>query len=229
MKKFLLASESKAFLKRNTNLLQRRDIQLFTTTCGEEALKLSEEFQFDLILTDLELEDMDGFTLCSKFRQNDISNAVPVIVTCHKTPGNLEEVYQSGATAMLIKPINPFELVEAIEKHTNLKMIRYKRVELDIKIKIKTNDIESSCDSYDISSTGILLATGIELALGMRITCQFILPGSHQIETDGEIIRAMSTVKRKSFYGIKFINLLPSYKKAISEFVNLTENSGAVT
>jgi len=228
MKKFLLVSESKSFLKRNTNLLQRRDIQLFTATSGEEALTLHGEFRFDLILTDLELEDMDGFGLCSRIRQIDLSRTVPVIVTCHKTANILGRAEQYGATAILIKPIDPFELVEAIEKCTSLKMIRYKRVEFDAKVTLKTNDMELSCESYDISNTGMLLATGIELALGMRIACQFALPDGHQVETGGEIVRAMSTVKRKSFYGIKFINLPQSYRKAINEYVNLKANSGAV-
>lgn len=229
VKKFLLASESKSFLKRNTSLLQRREIQLFTVTSGEEALKLHGECQFDLILTDLELEDMDGFTLCSQIRQREVTKTIPIIVTCHKTPGNLEKVTQSGATEMLIKPIDPFELVGAIEQCTNLKMIRHKRVELDVKVMLKANDIEVSCDSYDISSTGILLMTGVDLALGMRITCHFTLPDSYPIVADGEIIRAMSTLMRKSLYGIKFIHLSPSNRAAINEYVNLIANSGART
>jgi len=229
VKKFLLVSESKSFLKRNTNLLQRRDIQLFTATSGEDALKLHGEFQFDLILTDLELEDMDGFRLCSQVRQIDGSIKVPLIISCHKTADSLERFAQSDATAMLIKPIDPFELVETIEKFTNLKMIRYKRVEFDVKVVLKTDDMELLCESYDISNTGMLLATGIELALGMRIACQFTLPDGHRIEAGGEIVRAMSTVKRKSFYGIKFINLPQSCRKAINDYVNLTANSGAAT
>jgi CheY-like chemotaxis protein len=229
MKKFLLASETKAFLKRNTNLLQRRGIQLFTATSGAEALTLHDECKFDLILTDLELEDMDGFTLCARIRKGDIASAVPVIITCHKTPGNLDKLAQSGASAMLIKPIDPFELVEAIEKFTGLKMIRHKRVELDVKVTIRANGAELSCDSYDISNTGILLVTGLDLALGARISCQFTMPGLCQVEADGEVIRSMSTLKRKSLYGIKFINLALRYRKAIDEYVNLIANSGAGT
>lgn len=227
MKKFLLASEVKSFLKRNTSLLQRRDIQLFTATSGKEALDLQNECQFDLIFTDLELEDMDGFTLCSQLRQLDRSKTVPVIIACHKTPGNLEQVAQSGATAMLIKPIDPFELVAAIEKCTNMKMIRHKRVDFDVKVTLKANDLEVNCDSYDISSTGILLMTGIELPLGIRITCQFALPGSLEIETEGEIIRSMSTLKRKSLYGIKFRDLTEPNRKAINDYVHSIANSVA--
>jgi len=227
MKKFLLASEAKSFLKRNTSLLQRREIQLFTATSGEEALNLQQECRFDLIFTDLELGDMDGFSLCSQVRQIDSSKTVPVIIACHKTPGNLEQFTQSGATAMLLKPIDPFELVAAIEKCTNLKMIRHKRVEFDVKVTLKANDMTVNCDSYDISSTGILLMTGIELPLGMRITCRFTLPGSHEIEAEGEIIRSMSTLKRKSLYGIKFRDLAEPYRKAINDYVHSIANSVA--
>lgn len=228
MTKFLLVSESKTFLKRNTALLQRRGIQLFTTTSGEEALKLHDDYQFDMILADLELEDMDGFTLCSQVRKKDTLNKVPVIITGHKTKANLERVEQSGVSAMLVKPIDPFELVDTIGKVTNLQMVRHKRVELDVKVLINAGDAEMICESYDISSTGILLMTGMELVLGWRVICRFTLPGSINIEVDGEIIRSMSTLKRKSLYGIKFINVLPSNRIAIDEYVRLVQTLGLV-
>ncbi len=228
MKKFILASVSKAFLRRNTSLLQRRGIQLFTTTSGEEALDLHKECHFDLILTDSDLEDMDGFTLCSRVRKIESSKTVPVILTHHKFPGNLNKVEQSGVSAMLIKPIDPLELMQAIGKFTDLKMVRHKRVEIDVKVLIKTSGMELSCYSHDISNTGILLETGTQLALGSRITCQFTLPDSSLVEVAGDVIRSMSILQRKSLYGIKFIDLSLSCLRAIDAYVNLIANQGLV-
>ena len=63
--------------------------------------------------------------------------------------------------------------------------------------------------------------------LGIRVNCQFALLSSSQIEVEGEIIRAMSTLKRKSPYGIKFIHPPVTNGRAIDEYVNKVANSGA--
>jgi CheY-like chemotaxis protein len=73
MKKVLLASASRVFLKRNANLLKGRGFQLITTLSGAEALKLHKENLFDLVLADLKLEDMCGCTLLSMVRDEETS------------------------------------------------------------------------------------------------------------------------------------------------------------
>jgi len=80
MKKILLISTSKIFLKRNTNLLTGRGLEIFTAANGEDALKLHEEQTFDLILSELELDGMDGSRLCSEIRMMKNSSQVSVIL-----------------------------------------------------------------------------------------------------------------------------------------------------
>ena len=84
MKKVLLASASRVFLKRNSNLLKGRGFQLITTMSGADALKLHKEYCFDVILADLKLEDMSGCTLFSLVRDEEVSRHVPVILICRK-------------------------------------------------------------------------------------------------------------------------------------------------
>lgn len=127
MKKVLLASVSNAFLRRNTNLLQRREFQLYTATSGAVVVKMHEEYRFDLILCDLALDDMDGCTLCSLVRNADNDQHVPVILICHNMPDNIARVEQSGADAMLLKPIEPISLIETIGSFLGLEIGRSKR------------------------------------------------------------------------------------------------------
>ncbi|MBP1728610.1 MAG: response regulator, PilZ [Deltaproteobacteria bacterium] len=229
MKKVLLASASKVFLKRNTNLLKGRGFQLISTMNGAEALKLHKEYLFDLVLADLKLEDMCGCTLLSLVREEEASRHVPVILICHKISGSIERVEQSGASAMLLKPIDPIQLIETIGSFLDMQIGRSKRVVLNVKVLVKKIDLEFYCLSYDISNTGILLETEYNLDLGVRIMCRFTLPGSCKIEAEGEVIRYMSTLEYKSLYGVKFINLPLPYLKSIEHYLAATANSCAST
>lgn len=226
MKKVLLASASKVFLKRNTNLMMRRGFRLFSVTTGAEALKLNKEYQFDLILADLKLEDMGGSTLCSLVRKDENSRNVPVILFCHNIPGSIERIEQSSASAMLIKPIDPIKLLETVGSYLDLQLGRSKRVVLHVKVVSKKLGLEFFCFSHDISNTGILLETEFQLALGSRIVCQFNLPGSCQIEIEGEITRCMSALECENLYGVKFIDLPLSARRAIDDYINSNTTSG---
>jgi CheY-like chemotaxis protein len=221
MKKVLLVSASHAFLRRNSNLLLKRGFQLVTETSGAVSLNKHRESHFDLILADLMLEDMDGCTFCSLVRNVDKFQDVPVILVCHNFPKSIEKVEQSSANGMLIKPIHPFELMETINKFIDLQLRRSPRVVLKVKVLSKKLGLEFFCLSHDVSMSGILLETEYRLEVGSRITCQFTIPGSCQIETEAEVVRSLNISECADLCGVKFIGLPLSFRRSIENYVAL--------
>lgn len=220
MKKVLLASSSRVFLNRNSRLLMKRGFQLFPVMSGEEALKLNSEHDLDLILTDIRLEDMGGETLCSLVRREKKSRNIPIVMICHNIPGSIERIEKACASAMLIKPIDPIQLIETIGKYTGMQLGRTRRAVIKVVVISKTQGLEFGCFSHDISNTGILIETEYPLELGCRIICQFALPGTSQMETEGEVVRCMTAPGCENLYGVKFINLPLPYRKLIDNFIN---------
>lgn len=197
-------------------------MQLYTATSGADALNLHAEHLFDLILSDFELEDMDGCTFCSVVKEES-SCHVPVILICHNQPGTIAKVEQSGASAMLLKPIDPTQLLKTIGRFTGLQLVRSKRVLLQVDVLSRKQDLEFSCLSHDISSTGILVETEHELTLGSRVLCHFTLSGITRIEAEGEVTRCMHAEGYKNLYGVKFIHMPLSYRKAIDAYIDSAE------
>ena len=84
---------------------------------GLEGLKKAEEFMPDIILTDVMMPEMDGFELCSKVRQSDVLNHIPIIViTAKNTEADKMNALSKGADAYLIKPFNSDELQLRVSK-----------------------------------------------------------------------------------------------------------------
>jgi len=129
VKKVLLTSSSKAFLERNMNLLTNKGFHFFTAATGSETIELHQEHLFDLILSELELKDMDGCTLCSEVRKTETSKPVSVVLICSDTADCLKRVEQSDATAMLTRPIKPTQLLVTIGSIIDMQLARSKRVE----------------------------------------------------------------------------------------------------
>jgi len=224
MKKVLLASASRIFLKKSSSLLSQRGFQLITLGSGSEALRLHADYQFDLILADLQLEDMSGCTLCSLVRREERVRHIPVVLICHNIEGSIKRIEESGASAMLLKPIEPVQLLETIGSFIDLQMVRSNRVMLNVKVLSRKSDLEFSGLSHDISRTGILLETENQLDVGSRIICRFALPGSCQVEIEGEVMRTMNTWECKNLYGIKFTALPPPFRREIDNYVTTRAN-----
>ncbi len=216
MKKVLLASAAQLFLNRNLELLRRRGFQLCSCTRGEDAVRLNEKYHFDLILTDMVLEETDGCTLCSRLLQN---GEVPVILVCHNTPNNMEKVEQSGAIAVILKPVDPVQLMEIVGRYINLSESKSQRVKLKVEVLSKTSEDEFFCLSHDISSTGMSLASEYQLTPGNHVSCQFILPDSSPVETIVEIVRSAETPESKTLYGVKFTDHPEQQRRAINNYV----------
>src|SRR3989339_576144 len=76
-----------------------------TASSGEDAVKISREFNPDLILTDLKLGGMDGVELLGEVRKGDISPAV-IIMTAYGTVSSASEAMKKGAFDYLTKPLD---------------------------------------------------------------------------------------------------------------------------
>jgi CheY-like chemotaxis protein len=74
---------------------------------GLEALAAVEAEDFDIVLMDLEMPNMDGFEALARMRSDERTRRLPIIVvTGREDVGAIDRAFQAGATSFLSKPIN---------------------------------------------------------------------------------------------------------------------------
>ena len=84
---------------------------------GDEALKLANENTFDLIITDINMPNMNGIELVKSLRNNANYKFTPIILlTTESQQSKREEGKSVGATGWIVKPFNPEQLIQVIEK-----------------------------------------------------------------------------------------------------------------
>ena len=99
------------------------DHQVFMATSGEQALKVCEEVQPDLVLLDVVMPGMDGFEVCRRLRAQERTADVPVIfVTAHHDPSEEEKGFDAGAVDFIAKPIHPRLVRARVKNHLTLKL-----------------------------------------------------------------------------------------------------------
>jgi len=73
------------------------------------------------------------------------------------------------------------------------------------------------------------METRHQLDTGSRIICKFSLPGICQIVTKGEITRCMNAFGGDFLYGVKFVAMPLSSRKAIDSYIDSIPNPGSST
>lgn len=102
----LLVEDNEELLHLITKLLQN-EYHIHTAANGEEAMKLVEKEDIDLIVSDLMMPVMDGITFCRKLKSNVDHSHIPLIVlTAKSTEEDRAEAYESGADGYIRKPFN---------------------------------------------------------------------------------------------------------------------------
>lgn len=109
--KILVIDDHKETLDLISLVLQKQGYRVKIAHSGQEGLDIAAEYIPDLILLDVMMPDMDGFTVCRSIRQTKAIEKTPVILlTAKSQPDEKWEGFEAGASDYLIKPTNAEEL-----------------------------------------------------------------------------------------------------------------------
>ncbi|BAQ60444.1 two-component response regulator [Geminocystis sp. NIES-3708] len=96
--------------------LKQFNIQVKEAVNGVEAIKILEEEQFNLVITDVVMPEMNGYELCRWIKTNPATEKVPVIICSTKGEDfDIHWATKQGADAYIIKPFKTMELLKTIK------------------------------------------------------------------------------------------------------------------
>jgi DNA-binding response OmpR family regulator len=118
-KKILLVDDEKSILKLLTTRLSYAGYEIVTAGDGLEAIEKAKSEAPDLIILDVMMPKMDGFTVNKKLKENDQTKDIPVIISTAK--GEVREAFSMdekfAICAFLEKPFKVDILMEYIKKY----------------------------------------------------------------------------------------------------------------
>jgi len=89
---------------------------------GQAAIEKFTSGTYDVVLMDVQMPIMDGYSAARRIRQWEIENGVspvPILaLTAHALPEEVRKSFDAGCTAHLTKPIRKATLIAAVEEHT---------------------------------------------------------------------------------------------------------------
>jgi len=96
-------------------ILEIGGFQPITTLNSVDAIGLAEMEKPDVVLLDIMMPKLDGFTLCKMMRENPATRSLPIIfVTAYEALDIEDRRVEAGADLLIQKPINVDELLTSI-------------------------------------------------------------------------------------------------------------------
>jgi len=112
--RLLLVDDEVGYLEVLSKRLTRRGFEVTTASSGTEAIRALRQWEFDLAVVDLKMEDMDGIEVLKVFKKMDPSIQV-IMLTGHGSERAAREGISEGAFDYLIKPVGLENLLRVIE------------------------------------------------------------------------------------------------------------------
>jgi two-component system, OmpR family, alkaline phosphatase synthesis response regulator PhoP len=131
-------------------ILKRAGYFVTTAENAQEALNSLQSGAFDLIILDLKMPDVDGLSLLKHIRQTHVN--LPVfILTAYGSLDSAIEALRLEARDYLLKPIDPAQLLERIQKILQEEQSNQRRVEIFDKMQhlmAELDEIKVDTDSH---------------------------------------------------------------------------------
>lgn len=116
-KNILIVDDCGTTRKLLSYIVRERGHTIFQAANGIEALEVMATNHVDLVLTDLNMPQMDGFELSRSLRANESYRELPIImVTTESAEADKKRGYEAGVSTYLVKPVSPQKLLYEIEK-----------------------------------------------------------------------------------------------------------------
>jgi DNA-binding response OmpR family regulator/class 3 adenylate cyclase len=119
-KTVLYVEDSKMLHEKVVPKLKEAGFHVFECFNGREGYEAVQNYEFDIIVSDVEMPEMTGLELCMAIKQNSSLRSIPFILTTTlDTDDAIDQGFSSGANDYMTKPFLEDELIERIKLYTD--------------------------------------------------------------------------------------------------------------
>lgn len=209
--KILVVDDNPVNIQVLASLLTDRKYDVEYALNGPDALLLIASENFDLILLDIMMPEMDGFEVCKIIKKDVKNNEIPIIFLTAKTDiESIQKAFKEGGVDYVSKPFNIDELIARVETHVELKVSKDKLKNVNIWLEEKVLE----------RTTELKIANSKLLELD-NAKNEFLKIISHEIRTPlNGILGGLTLIKEFGLTedSISYINMLDESAKRLESF-----------
>lgn len=116
MARILIVDDSPAQIYSIKQIIEPEGHEIITAESGQSGIETAISTRPDIILMDIVMPDMNGYTAARKLRRDSVTKAIPVIFVSTKN-NDFDRAWgiRQGAVAYVTKPVDSKELLDAVQ------------------------------------------------------------------------------------------------------------------
>ena len=114
-KQILIVDDSEFVRRYHSYILEQAQFQVITAVDGVDGLEKLYSNSCDLILTDINMSNMDGYEFIRRVRADGKYGSLPIIIVSTESEGkDKSKGFEAGANLYIVKPSSPEMMIENI-------------------------------------------------------------------------------------------------------------------
>lgn len=213
------------------NILSQNNYIVEFAENGTDAIEMVQKENFDLILLDIMMPDLNGFEVCQKIKSMDSKFDIPIIfVTARNDSESISKGFTIGGVDYITKPFDSVELIARVNTHIELKKSRDQQKNLNLwlegQVAIKNKEL---IDAYSQ-----LEKANAELLRLDEAKTEFLKIISHELRTPLNGIVApfyfiSEEIEAKNFNKNEVIEFIEIIKKSVTRLENFSVTALLIT
>lgn len=120
-KKILVVDDEELVIESLRRLLRREGYDVTMVTSGKQALEKIKETNFDLVVSDIRMPELDGIQIIRNIReylkQNKKKLIPEILMTGYSSPDNLRQAQELKVADYIYKPFDIIDFLEVVKKN----------------------------------------------------------------------------------------------------------------
>jgi CheY-like chemotaxis protein len=191
----------------------------------DEAEKILKADKIDLIVINMDYKPIDAAQITKHLKGREEYRELPIVLTSVQTAAKVRNTaLEAGADLFVEQPLPRQYFIEKLKQLLEHSTRTTHRVSVESLVNFTVAGKAASCPIGDLSVSGILLATELELESGVQVQLEFELPQTKKaIRVDGEVVRTIKQNQkhpdRQTGIGIRFTTFHEDSQKRLEKYL----------
>ena len=104
-------------------ILEKQNLEVITAVNGRSAVELAQQEEFDLILLDIKMPDIEGYQVLKKIKASQLNGDTPVLaLTASATKNEIEKIRQTSFNSFITKPLQKDSFLKLLTNYLDYEL-----------------------------------------------------------------------------------------------------------
>jgi DNA-binding response OmpR family regulator len=207
---------------------KKMGVHVLSASNFEEARNCLVNDKVDIVVINADYKKIDGLQIARHFKGTEEFKMIPVVITSVQASAKLKQnAMATGADLFVEQPLPRDYFIEKLKSLLDQKTRTTERITADIEVRFEFGGKSFSSGIVDLSSSGLLLSTDLNIPDGTNLDLSFELNvGGKSLKCSGQVVRRVAiNGKQPGGLGVRFTKFQSDGKDRLEAWVAKTSDS----